>query len=236
MLPILLPTNKKLEFPDVENALAEPNGLLAVGGDLSPQRILKAYQHGIFPWFSDDQPILWWSPDPRMVLYPDKLQISRSLKKAARKEALIITFDQAFTKVITACAQPRTKQKETWITAEMIQAYVNLHNLGHAHSFEAWKNGQLVGGLYGIAIGKVFFGESMFSLISNASKIAFIHAVQQLKTWDYQLVDCQVTSEHLQSFGAENIARYQFSAQLKILTQQAAATEAWIKENGTASL
>ena len=225
------PLDESLTFPDAALALEEPNGLLAVGGDLNPERILNAYQQGIFPWFSDDQPILWWSPDPRMVLVPNEITLSRSLRKTIRKSErtneFICSFDRAFTQVIFSCAQPRPNQPETWITAGMMDAYITLHKMGHAHSFETWHNGKLVGGLYGIAIGRVFFGESMFSTRTDASKIAFAHSVEQLEKWGYQLIDCQVASEHLQSFGAKNITRTDFLNSIKYLTQQKTDESAW---------
>ncbi|MDH5594857.1 MAG: leucyl/phenylalanyl-tRNA--protein transferase, partial [Gammaproteobacteria bacterium] len=167
-------------FPDVEQALTEPEGLLAVGGDLSPERLLEAYRRGIFPWYSEDQPVLWWSPNPRSVLFPDKLKISRSLKKTLNKNLYTVTLDTAFRDVMVACAQPRKDGNGTWITPDMIDAYCTLFEQGHAHSVETWLNDELVGGLYGIAIGKVFFGESMFSKKTDASKVAFTKLVQQL--------------------------------------------------------
>lgn len=216
-----------MKFPDVELAFTEPNGLLAIGGDLSPQRLISAYQKGIFPWFNDDQPILWWSPNPRMVLYPEEFKLSRSLNKTLRKNLFQFSFDTAFEQVVFSCSQPRPKQPETWITEEMQQAYYALHQQGIAHSFETWLDGKLVGGLYGVAIGKVFFGESMFSFVSNASKAAFAESIKTLKSWGYELIDCQVESEHLASFGARNISRQEFSQQLNILTQQQPSIDAW---------
>ncbi len=226
-LPFISPNDQSYRFPDVELAHLEPDGLLAFGGDLSPQRLLNAYALGIFPWFNDDQPILWWSPNPRLVLIPQKIHRSRSLKKTIKKSTLHITYDQAFKQVIEACSQPREKQKETWISRDIKEAYFQLHQMGYAHSFEAWDNDELVGGLYGIAMGQVFFGESMFSLQSNASKIAFSSAVQLLTSWGYQLIDCQVETEHLQSFGAENIDRTLFSKMLAELTEKPASPHAW---------
>jgi len=228
MIPVVIyPNDNSFQFPNAELALADPNGLLAVGGDLNPTRILNAYRHGIFPWFSEDQPILWWSPDPRMILYPEKLSLSRSLQKALRKTEFQWTFDQAFTRVIFSCAQPRPKQAETWITPGIMDAYIALHNQGHAHSFETWHDGKLVGGLYGIAIGQVFFGESMFSKKTDASKIAFVNAVYQLQQWGYKLIDCQVASTHLQSFGAENISRSDFLEQITYLTTCHPEHDSW---------
>ncbi len=214
-------------FPDPALALREPDGLLAAGGDLSPQRLLNAYRQGIFPWYSAGQPILWWSPDPRAVLYPRDLHVSRSLRKTLRKGEYRVSFDTAFTEVIRHCAQPRADGLGTWITAEMIAAYCRLHQLGHAHSVEAWHEGVLVGGLYGVALGHVFFGESMFSRRSDASKVAFVHAVTVLRDAGYQLIDCQVASAHLSQFGATLIPRRAFIAQLDTYCEQAPPGDPW---------
>ena len=226
-LPYISPYDKTYQFPSVNLALQEPNGLLAFGGDLSPKRLLSAYRHGIFPWFNDDQPILWWTPDPRMILRPAEIHVSRSLKKTMKKSLLRFTYDQAFADVIEACSQPREKQKETWITDDMKQAYRTLHELGYAHSFEVWDEDKLVGGLYGIAIGQVFFGESMFSRQSNASKIAFAQAVECLIAWGYQMIDCQVETEYLQSFGATNISRDKFIELLTRYVDEPISSQAW---------
>ena len=215
------------DFPDVSLALREPDGLLAVGGDLTVERLLAAYERGIFPWYSGDQPILWWSPDPRSVLFPDKLHISRSLRKTLRKAHFKITMDTAFAEVIDACGQPRADDPGTWITNEMQQAYIRLHQAGHAHSVECWLNDKLVGGLYGVAIGKVFFGESMFSKITDASKVAFVLLVQQLQRWQFGLIDCQIQSAHLDKFGAELIQRSEFIAYLNTLCRQATHQGQW---------
>jgi leucyl/phenylalanyl-tRNA--protein transferase len=197
-------------FPDVTQALKDPDGLLALGGDLSSERLLNAYRHGIFPWYSDGQPILWWSPDPRLVLLPGKLHVSRSLAKTIRKGTFSVTLDQDFSGVIKACTAPRVNQDGTWITKEMSDAYIRLFETGYAHSVECWQAGQLAGGLYGIAIGRVFFGESMFSRAADASKVAFVRLVRQLEEWNFTLVDCQIYTTHLASLGAENISRKQF--------------------------
>lgn len=194
-------------FPDVSLAMKEPNGLLAVGGNLSPKRLIDAYHKGIFPWYTDGQPILWWSPNPRAVLFPDKLNISRSTLKTIRKGHYHITVDRAFQQVITQCAEPRADGNGTWLTQQMIAAYSTLHELGYAHSAECWQGGELVGGLYGVALGRVFFGESMYSRQSDASKIAFIHLACQLKEWGYSIIDCQVHSKYLKSLGAIEIPR-----------------------------
>lgn len=194
-------------FPDVEYALSQPNGLLAVGGDLRPARLLHAYRRGIFPWFSDGQPILWWAPDPRAALFPADLRVSRSLRKTIRNRVFEIRCDTAFDEVIRSCAAPRARQNDTWITAHMIRAYGELHALGHAHSIECWRDDVLAGGLYGVAIGRVFFGESMFSRASDASKVA-LHALCGL---GYELVDCQLPSDHLTRLGATSIRRAHFT-------------------------
>nr|WP_305801124.1 leucyl/phenylalanyl-tRNA--protein transferase [Thiolapillus sp.] len=184
--------------------------MLAVGGDLTPERIVQAYRQGIFPWYGDDQPILWWSPDPRMVLFPDDLHVSRSLAKELRRGRFQVTFDLAFDQVIESCAQPRKDEPGTWLMPEMIAAYQELHRLGIAHSVETWHDGELVGGLYGNALGSVFFGESMFSRMSNASKVAFVCLVRSLSRTGYSLVDCQIFTPHLQSLGAGLIPRERF--------------------------
>ncbi len=198
-------------FPDVDYAMIQPNGLLAVGGDLSPARLLHAYQRGIFPWFSDGQPILWWAPDPRAVLFPPELKISRSLRKTLRREIFQVSFDRAFRRVIEACAAPRGHQNDTWITGHMISAYCELHARGFAHSVECWQDGDLAGGLYGVAIGKVFFGESMFSRVSDASKVALATLCKS----GYELIDCQLPSDHLKRLGAIDIPRRQFMRLLR---------------------
>lgn len=199
----------KLWFPPVEDALDD--GLLAVGGDLSPQRLLLAYSKGIFPWFNEDEPPLWWSPDPRCVLYPEKLKVSKSMKQVLRSNTFSFTINSAFKEVITNCATTERKDQDgTWITNQVIEAYYTLHLKGHAHAAECWHNGQLVGGLYGILLGKTFFGESMFSHVSNASKFAFIHWVKHLQTLGVNIIDCQIHTDHLESLGAEMIPRAEF--------------------------
>ena len=189
-------------FPRHDYALKEPNGLLAAGGDLSPERLLNAYSHGIFPWYSEDDPILWWSPDPRCVLIPKTFKPSRSLSKAIRNSDFKITSDICFERVMKECAAPRLKQDGTWINSDIIDGYKNLHNLGFAHSVECWQEDELIGGLYGIAIGKAFFGESMFSKKSNSSKIAFAFLCEKLSDWGFEIIDCQVHNPHLESLGA----------------------------------
>lgn len=209
---VLNPHSPDVRFPPVE--LASPEGLLAVGGDLRAERLLEAYRRGIFPWYNEGQPILWWSPDPRAVLFPAKLNISRSLKKTLRAGKFAVTLDQGFTKVITACAAPRRKNPGggTWITPEMLEAYEHLHAQGYAHSVETWREGELVGGLYGVALGGIFFGESMFSHATDASKVAFAHVVRQLQRWEFALIDCQMPSTHLESLGAQSIRRRDYLA------------------------
>lgn len=206
------------DFPPLKNALTEPNGLVAIGGDLSPQRLLSAYRQGIFPWFSDGEPILWWSPDPRMVLYPDELKISSSLKKTLKKQLFELRFNTAFREVITACSStPRGEQNGTWITKDIIDAYCALHEAGFAISAETWLNGQLVGGCYGVKIGHMFYGESMFHHVTDASKVAFVSLVEYLKTQGVGMIDCQMKTGHLASFGAREISRDEFINQLSLL-------------------
>lgn len=203
-----------LTFPPLEKALHEPNGLLAAGGDLSPQRLVQAYRHGCFPWFEAGQPILWWSPSPRMVLFPSELHVSRSLRKLLRQERYRVTFDQGFTAVIQACAGPRNYTDGTWITTEMQAAYLQLHQQGFAHSVEVWDGDALVGGLYGLAMGQLFFGESMFSRADNASKVGFATLVEHLQQAGFVLIDCQMHTGHLQSLGARTISRAEFAGYL----------------------
>lgn len=211
-------------FPPLEQALANPNGLLAAGGDLSPQRLLTAYQQGIFPWFSPGEMILWWSPNPRLLLFPREIRISRSLRKTLRKRHYEIRTDTAFTEVMQACAATRQGQSGTWIHPEIITAYTALHHQGIAHSVETWIDGQLVGGLYGVAIGKAFFGESMFSHVTDSSKIALVHLAGQLAAWDYGLIDCQMKTNHLVSMGAREVLREWFAGYLeKLVTLPAPA-------------
>ena len=220
-------------FPPVHLALRDPDGLLAVGGDLSPRRLLRAYRQGIFPWYSEGQPILWWSPDPRCVLLPEDLHVSRSLRKTLRRSAFKITLDQAFESVINACSEPRRDGNGTWLTPEMRDAYIELHNRGHAHSVEAWEGNRLAGGLYGLALGRAFFGESMFSRVPDASKVAFARLVQQLRTWDFGLIDCQVQSDHLARFGAAPMPRERFLALLERHCDRPGIASPWrMEEHG----
>ncbi len=205
---------RDLRFPPVDQAT--PEGLLAIGGDLRPERLLEAYRHGIFPWYSEDQPILWWSPDPRTILYPEKLHISRSLKRSLRPGFFNVTLDTCFRDVMAHCGGPRPQYPEggTWITPAMIEAYTRLHEMGHAHSVETWREGQLVGGVYGVAIGKAFFAESMFTKVDDASKVALVSLVRQLHRWDFRLIDCQQSSPHVLRLGAEDIPRAAFVSHL----------------------
>ncbi len=197
-------------FPDPARALREPNGLLAAGADLSPERLLAAYRAGIFPWFNPGEPILWWTPDPRMVLAPGAVKLSRSLAKRLRRKDYEVRVDSAFGAVMAACAEPRPGQGGTWISPAMIAAYTRLHGAGIAHSVETWIEDRLVGGLYGVSLGRAFFGESMFSRVSDASKIAFAHLARQLERWHYGLIDCQMETAHLASLGARAIPRERF--------------------------
>ena len=212
MIPWLIDNGS---FPPAEQALLEPNGLLAAGGDLSPERLLAAYRSGIFPWYNEGEPILWWSPDPRMVLFPDELKISRSLAKRLKNPDYKVRFDTAFREVMLACASAQRRgQAGTWITEDIINGYCKLHELGFAHSAETWINGKLVGGLYGVAIGKMFYGESMFHHVTDASKIAFVHLVQRLQQQGFGMIDCQMKTPHLASLGAREIPRSEFSQKL----------------------
>ncbi len=207
----------ELVFPDVN--LAE-DGLLAVGGDLSMERLLLAYKSGIFPWYSEDEPILWWSPNPRFVLFPNELKVSKSMSQLLKRNIFKVTFNQCFEEVMRVCGEvPREGQDGTWINEDMVRAYVELHKNGYAHSVEVWEDDKLVGGLYGVLMGKVFFGESMFYKVSNASKYGFIVFVEKLKSLGIELIDCQVPTPHLASLGAQNIEREDFIALLRNLVK-----------------
>ena len=201
-------------FPPIETALREPNGLLAMGGDLSVERLLDAYGHGIFPWFNPGDPILWWSPDPRMVLVPGELRVTRSLAKRIRNAGFEVRIDTAFVEVMRACAAPREGESGTWISPAMVAAYSHLHQAGYAHSVEIWHDGRLVGGLYGVAIGRMFYGESMFSREPDASKVALVRLARQLQQWKFGLIDCQMETAHLASMGARTMSREAFIAKL----------------------
>lgn len=215
-------------FPPLAQALREPNGLLAAGGDLSPGRLLQAYRLGIFPWYSPGQPVLWWSPDPRMVLFPAELHISRSLARRLRKTDYEIRYDSAFRQVVVHCAStPRPGQDGTWITPEMVEAYCRLHRMGYAHSVETWIDGALVGGIYGVAIGRMFYGESMFHHVTDASKLAFVHLVRQLEHAGIGMLDCQMRTAHLASFGAREISRDEFAQRLSELVHSNHTPAPW---------
>ncbi len=214
------------QFPPIESALQEPNGLLAAGGDLSPEMLLRAYKSGIFPWYSEDQPILWWSPDPRCIIRREWMHISKSLRKHQRRHRWQVTFDKCFDQVIQACAT-RGPDEGTWITPDMQDAYCTLHRLGHAHSVEVWNGDQLLGGLYGVGMHSCFFGESMFSHASNASKIAFWALCEQLGRWEYALIDCQIENPHLLSLGARPVARSAFAQQLRAGLSKPAQHSEW---------
>ena len=224
--------SQDFRFPPVE--LASPEGLLAVGGDLRPERLLEAYRHGIFPWYSEDQPILWWSPDPRAVLFPENLHISRSLKRSLRLSGFTVTLDRCFREVMQQCAGPRPQHPDggTWITNEMLAAYTRLHELGYAHSVETWKEGRLVGGLYGVALGGAFFAESMFTKVADASKVALVALVRQLHAWGFRLMDCQQSSPHVLALGAENISRRKFLDHLAVALALPERCGHWESDSG----
>ena len=214
-------------FPPVSKALKSPNGLLCAGGELTPDRLIDAYSHAIFPWFSEGDPILWWSPDPRMVLFPDELKVSRSLRKAAARGTFETRFDTSFREVMEACAAPRGPEGGTWIVPAMVEAYVGLHERGLAHSVESWRDGQLVGGLYGVALGDVFFGESMFSRETDASKVALVRLVEHLRTRNCRVIDCQQATAHLATLGARQIPRKAFAQLVRESIQYPLSGERW---------
>jgi len=224
VIPFLSPHDP---FPPVAHALRDPNGLLAAGADLSPERLLDAYAHGIFPWFGDEDPVLWWSPDPRMVLFPNEVHVSHSLRKTLRSGRLQVTLDNCFEQVMRGCAEPRRGQDGTWITDEMTDAYERLFDIGYAHSVETWSDGRLVGGLYGVSLGRMFFGESMFSRVSDASKVALVALVRQLERWGFTCVDCQMSTVHLSSLGAREIPRATFLRHVRALVQQPPVSSPW---------
>ncbi len=227
VIPWLGPTDP---FPPVERALTDPDGLLAAGGTLEPSRLVEAYARGIFPWSSEGEPLLWWSPDPRMVLFCDEFKVSRSLRRRIREGRFEIRVDTAFDEVMLACAGPREGQGGTWITGEMRRAYGGLHRLGYAHSVEAWREGRLVGGLYGVALGRVFFGESMFARETDASKVALAHLVAMLRERGVPIIDCQQDTAHLASLGARPIPRREFAAILAELIHSTAPPPGWRPE------
>ena len=228
-MPVFL-LSDKISFPPPY--LASKEGLLAVGGDLSQKRLLLAYRTGIFPWFSDDEPILWWSPDPRLVLYPEEIRVSKTLKKIIKKNMFHVTMDSAFVQVINQCAKIRLQNNQgTWIVKEMIDAYCKLHESGFAHSVEAWYQNELVGGLYGVSLGKCFFGESMFTRVSNASNVALVKLVEYLNALSFDMIDCQLTTEHLLRLGAKEIPRVSFLKQLKESLKAPTKKGEWCFEN-----
>ncbi len=210
------PLDPNYPFPPADSAHTDPDGLLAAGGDLHPKRLLRAYRRGIFPWYEEGQPILWWCPNPRAVLYPAHFRITRSLRKSLRNKPYTVSFDRAFREVVLGCAAPRRQGAGTWITPEMLYAYCQLHAQGFAHSIEVWhdRDGSLVGGLYGVAVGRIFFGESMFSWATDASKVGLAYLVRHLQAWGYPLIDCQLSSPHVDSLGAELIPRQRFMQML----------------------
>jgi leucyl/phenylalanyl-tRNA--protein transferase len=205
--------NEQIIFPPVN--LAERSGILAVGGDLSPERLIEAYRRGIFPWYSEGDPIIWWSPDPRFVLFPAETYISKTMRQVLRRNVFEVSFDRDFRAVMQGCQGPRKREKGTWITEEMMEAYIRLHESGIAHSIETWQNGELMGGLYGISLGRCFFGESMFTRVSNASKAAFITLSMRLRELGFVIIDCQVYTSHLESLGARHITRDEYIAILE---------------------
>ncbi len=225
--PYWLDPSPEAPFPPVEAALREPNGLLAVGGDLTLPRLLRAYAGGIFPWYSPGEPILWWSPDPRCVFHTDRIHCARRLARSLRQRAWVVRADTAFARVIDACAAPRRGHVGTWITAEMRTAYLSLHAAGHAHSIEVWADDALVGGLYGVALGQMFFAESMYSAASGASSLALLALGRHLAAHGWPLIDAQVESAHLQRLGAHRLARGQFMQQLRVLTSLPGHVGAW---------
>jgi len=209
------PRNPRQPFPAPQLAMRDPNGLLAIGGDLSVARLVNAYAQGIFPWYNPDEPILWWCPDPRAVLVPAQFHVSRSLARRLRKRDFAVTLDRAFAGVLEACSAPRARGRGTWLGPEMKQAYQALHERGHAHSVEIWRDGALVGGLYGVALGRAFYGESMFSAADDGSKLAMHYLCRQLAAWDFALMDCQIASPHLATLGAVELPRERFLAVLR---------------------
>ena len=221
------PRNPHQPFPPVHLAMRDPNGLLAIGGDLSPTRLIRAYRQGIFPWYNPDEPVLWWCPDPRTVLMPDEFHVSRSFGKTIRRADYALSFDRAFEAVLEACSAERGRSRGTWLGEDMRRAYLELFRRGHAHSVEVWRDHALIGGLYGVTLGRVFFGESMFSRASDASKLALYWLCHQLQRWGFDMIDCQVSSAHLLSLGARDIARDAFLKRLSVAVATEAPIGAW---------
>ena len=227
-LPWLDADNPESPFPPAKSALKDPEGLVAAGGDLKPTRILRAYHEGLFPWYEEDQPILWWSPNPRGVLYPKDFIAHKSLLRTIKRNHWKISYDKSFLKVMQACAEPRNNSRGTWITNDMIEAYVNLHNLNHAHSLEVHNEAEeLIGGIYGISIGTIFFGESMFSRVTDASKVALLYLSAYLDSWGYDIIDTQLPSTHLTSLGGSEMARDKYLSLLSRYTAQSSNSKAW---------
>ena len=221
------PRNPRQPFPSANQAMRDPNGLLAIGGDLSATRLLSAYAQGIFPWYNPDEPILWWCPDPRAVLFPTDFHVSRSLARRLRKHDYAVTANRAFPAVLEACSAPRTRGRGTWLGPEMKQAYQDLHERGHAQSIEVWQDRELAGGLYGVSLGRAFYGESMFSSMDDGSKVALYYLCRQLRAWDFELMDCQISSPHLATLGAVELPREQFLARLRAAVAQPGPTGRW---------
>jgi len=221
------PRDPNQNFPSPHLAMRDPNGLLAIGGDLSVTRLIRAYSQGIFPWYNPDEPILWWSPDPRAVLMPGAMKVSRSLSKSLRRGDYAVTLDGAYRDVLDACAGPRMRSRGTWLGSDMRDAYQELHRRGYSHTVEVWRDGALIGGLYGVALGRAFFGESMFSHATDASKIALYWLCEQLKAWSFHLLDCQVASEHLRTLGAIDVSRERFLNLLRPAVAQPGRTGTW---------
>ena len=228
ILPWLDPDDESSSFPAAVSALKDPEGLVAAGGDLSPKRVLRAYHEGIFPWYEEDQPILWWSPNPRGILYPKDFIAHKRLLRTIKKKNWRISFDQSFIEVIKACAEPRSNSRGTWITSDMLSAYTHLHHLGHAHSIEVWnQDGLVVGGIYGVALGSIFFGESMFSRETDTSKVALLYLCAYLDSWGYKIIDTQLGSKHLTSLGGIEIPRDEYLYVLSKLVSESVRPEAW---------
>ena len=219
MIPFLGPADP---FPPVDQAMDNPDGLLAAGGSLTMKRLIEAYRSGIFPWFNEGDPILWWSPDPRTVLRPSNIHVSHSLRKRLRKGSYFVTLDRAFVRVLDGCAAPRAGDSGTWLSPAMRRAYTGLHNAGYAHSIEVWMDGELAGGIYGVAIGRIFFGESMFARRTDASKIGMVCLARQLERWGFPLIDCQLETSHLMSLGAEHMPRRRFVGEVARLIRESA--------------
>lgn len=233
-MPLFL-LSKAHVFPPVE--YADHNGLLAIGGDLSKGRLLKAYSQGIFPWYSEGSPILWWSPDPRLVLFPSEMKVSRSLRQVIRKGTFTVTFDRSFEEVVRSCAATHHERTgETWITPEMVRAYLSLHRAGYAHSVESWCEGTLSGGLYGVSLGRVFFGESMFARRSDASKVAFVSLVRRLEEKGFSIIDCQVATGHLVSLGAREISRREFLTLIREVVDVPSKAGRWDTEDASSEV